>query len=156
MSFPKFSARALRDKYPEAENVIQVRIANREGDTISYEGVCPGDLKDIVLADLKDIVLAALFEQSVSDEARRTSGSERDGSREDWSGEEMRQATNAERGIAQAIADKLDGDVVGDAPDGWDLNLSDGWACLIATSGDRRVAIRIWTTELARAGEVKP
>ena len=56
--------------------------------------------------------------------------------------------TKTERGLAQAIANKLDGEVIGESPDGWDLCLSGGWAGLIATSGRRRLAISITASEI--------
>lgn len=56
-----------------------------------------------------------------------------------------------ERDLAQAIANKLDGDVIGQAPDGFDLSLSGGWGGLVAFSGERRFSILITAEEIRSA-----
>jgi hypothetical protein len=57
MAFPKYGVRTILEKYPDAESVMQLRYATREGDVVTYEGVVP--------AALVGVLLEAIFDQSM-------------------------------------------------------------------------------------------
>lgn len=62
MSWPK-SIKTLREKYPEASRVVQFRIGTDTGDSLTFEGILPSFVTDLMIERAFNFSLGEVAEE---------------------------------------------------------------------------------------------
>lgn len=64
MSWPR-GVKAMLEKYPEADRVVQYRVITKQGDSISYEGYLPPEVIELMVSTSFDSALRDAHKEAV-------------------------------------------------------------------------------------------